>query len=305
MCEQAVFAARGDIARTLDSNPDPLGDATPSSRGGAPSRPRAAVLFGAACSASVDCPLCRPVGLAHGLDRARLQHLGRTQFWPRAPLAMRRPPPEEVPPQGHRWRPPSERPAPSRSTVFVQASWPCTWPRPCAVAVPQPHSIVAPGPLGDATPSSRGGAPSRPQVAALSRAACCASVNRLCVGHLALHMALTVRGCGPSPLDSESPKPLGLVQQICRLHKLKMRTNAFVFLRVGGLPQQRVWFDRPKVFQVCTTIHVHRASVCTTICVHHTSVHATIRVHRAAGTALAISSTGAHSLVLYRMCTLV
>jgi hypothetical protein len=37
----------------------------------------------------------------HGLDRARLGSLGCTRLWPRAPLAMRRPPSEEVPPQGH------------------------------------------------------------------------------------------------------------------------------------------------------------------------------------------------------------
>jgi hypothetical protein len=62
--------------------PDSLGDATPSSRGGAPSRPRVAALsrwpapllcFGRTC-------LCRPVGLAHGLDRARLRRLSHLAF---------------------------------------------------------------------------------------------------------------------------------------------------------------------------------------------------------------------------------
>jgi hypothetical protein len=117
--------------------PDLLGDATPSSRGGAPSRPWVAGAFGAACCASVDRPcagqsalhmastvrgcgtsaaspsgslgdaiasfrggsltrplvarpspggplrclgrsrLCRPVGLAHGLNRAQLRRLSQ------------------------------------------------------------------------------------------------------------------------------------------------------------------------------------------------------------------------------------
>jgi hypothetical protein len=81
--------------------------------------------------------------------------------------------------------------------------------------------------------SPREGTPSRPRMAALFRAACCASVDRLCAGHLALHMASTVRGCGLSatpPLDSEScPNPPGLVWKIRRLRTLKMRVSGFVF----------------------------------------------------------------------------
>jgi hypothetical protein len=42
-----------------------------------------------------------------------------------------------------------------RSVAFVWASWPCTWPRPCAVAVPPS--------LGDTTGSSR------PRIVALSK----------------------------------------------------------------------------------------------------------------------------------------
>jgi hypothetical protein len=55
-----------------------------------------------------------------------------------------------------------------------------------------------------------------------------------------------------------------------------MRASGFVFMWVG-LPQQRVWFDWSKVFQV-------HASVCATIRVHHIYIyiyHAT-RVHREA-----------------------
>jgi hypothetical protein len=86
-----------------------------------------------------------------------------------------------------------------RSTAFVQTIWSCTWPRPCAVAVARFWSRA---PLSDATPSSRGGTLQdhgwRPQPAV--------SVDRVCAGHLALHMASTVRGCGASPSDS-GPNP--------------------------------------------------------------------------------------------------
>jgi hypothetical protein len=142
--------------------PGPLSDAMCSSRGGAPSRPWVAAVFGAAFSALVDRPcagqlalhmastvrgcdalaalnygpglprrrdallpkryplettgsgrlwggllrigrlsLCRPVGLAHGLDRAQLRRPSRTQIWPRAPSVTRCPPPGEAPPRDH------------------------------------------------------------------------------------------------------------------------------------------------------------------------------------------------------------
>jgi hypothetical protein len=55
----------------LDSGfwPRPLGNSMASSRGGSSSRPGSPHRFGQS-------PLCRPVGLAHGLDRALLRRLG-------------------------------------------------------------------------------------------------------------------------------------------------------------------------------------------------------------------------------------
>jgi hypothetical protein len=86
----------------LDCGPGSLGDATPSSQGGAPSRPRVATLFRGACSAT------------------------------------RRAPPEEASPHDDRLLPSSEGPAPHRSTAPVRASWPRTWPRPCVATAPHP-----------------------------------------------------------------------------------------------------------------------------------------------------------------------
>jgi hypothetical protein len=187
--------------------PGPLGDAMPSSRGGTPSRPLVAALFGVACSASASQP-------PHLRARDRCP-----KPWPRHLAANPPALPEDSPPslkttgggplQGGRstfvqasWpctppstppapRPPScasrapirldldplrvlinrehatsacahasaslstgccggsrlpqdqggaslEWPAPPRSVVIVQASWPCTRPRPCGVAAPQP-----------------------------------------------------------------------------------------------------------------------------------------------------------------------
>jgi hypothetical protein len=89
------------------------------------------------------------------------------------PLATRRRPPEEaLPVQDHGWRPlqvacppsvafvrvaawplilatPLRRhdglllrwPAALRSVAVAQANWPCTWPRPCAVAAPQTFAV--------------------------------------------------------------------------------------------------------------------------------------------------------------------
>ena len=62
---KAVFTAPDNVA-------GPLGDTTPSSRGGTLSRPRWRPRL---CLGRP--PLCRPVGLAHGLDRARLRRLSR------------------------------------------------------------------------------------------------------------------------------------------------------------------------------------------------------------------------------------
>ena len=141
---QAVFAARGDIARALDPGRAPLATRR--------SPPEEAPLKTTAGSRGLCLgrpPLCRPFGLAHGLDRARLRRLGRLALglgpnhW--GPSSAR---PRFWPP----WRRddllprsllkttdggPLQR-GPLRSVVFVRASWPCTWPRPCAAAVPQP-----------------------------------------------------------------------------------------------------------------------------------------------------------------------
>jgi hypothetical protein len=88
------------------------------------------------------------------------------------PLATRRRPPEEAPPvQDHGWRPLQVRspsvafvrvaawpsilatpllrhdgllprwPAALRSVAVAQANWPCTWPRPCAVAAPKTFAV--------------------------------------------------------------------------------------------------------------------------------------------------------------------
>jgi hypothetical protein len=115
--------------------PGPLGDAMPSSRGGAPSGPWVAALFGAACFASGDRPCAGQLALAHGLSRVRLRHLNR---------------------------------------------------------------LV----LGSGS-----------RVAALSGVARSPSVGRLRAGHLALHMASTVRGCGTSALGlGLVPKSLGTLQ---------------------------------------------------------------------------------------------
>jgi hypothetical protein len=68
-------------------------------------------------------------------------------------------------------------------------------------------------------------------------------------------MTSTMWSCGRLPL---LPLDSGLIQQIRRLHTLKMRTSGLVFIWVG-LAQQQVDFDRPKV---CTIVHA-------TIRIHH------------------------------------
>jgi hypothetical protein len=96
--------------------------------------------------------LCRSFGLAHGLDRARLRRLARLALelgpkllgpfkcalasGPRPLGDATRSSRGGAPQDG--WRP---RPAVSRSTAFVQAIWPCTWPRPCVAAAPQPPRL--------------------------------------------------------------------------------------------------------------------------------------------------------------------
>ncbi|KAI0282411.1 hypothetical protein BC826DRAFT_1135110 [Russula brevipes] len=81
---------------------------------------------------------------------------------------------------------------------------------------------LAPGPFGDAT------APS------VSHSA---SVGRLCVGQLALHMASTKDQRG-----RERGKVLGP-----GLAVIGARIRVILD---SGLPQQRIWLDRPNVFQL-------------------------------------------------------
>jgi hypothetical protein len=192
--------------------PGPLGDATLSSRGGAPSRLWVAALFGAACFASGDSratAFVQASRLAHGTVCGCLVVVASSSAWDRCPKP--RPPrpalPEEPPPSGPRvaalsrvarspsvgcfragqlalhkastvcgcgasaplpstrdrcpkprpprlpnpsapaehtlpqddgWQPSPGWPARLRSGAFVRASWPCTRPRPCAVAAPLP-----------------------------------------------------------------------------------------------------------------------------------------------------------------------
>jgi hypothetical protein len=57
------------------------------------------------------------------------------------PSVTRRPPPQEAHPQDHGLQPCSGWPAALRLVVVVQANWPCTWPRPCAVAAPKTFAL--------------------------------------------------------------------------------------------------------------------------------------------------------------------
>jgi hypothetical protein len=150
----------------------------------------------------------------------------------------------------------------------VQASWPCTWPRPCGCSASAasdlgiaPHTAGAlqtrapnscPGPLGDTIPSSREGPLSRPRVAALFGAACSASVNRSCEGQLALHMALTMRLQRLSHLAlglGITPHVSGLSRQIGRIASVATQNRSLIEARLRGPPQRSDACNSPRVRQ--------------------------------------------------------
>ncbi|KAI0284152.1 hypothetical protein BC826DRAFT_622196 [Russula brevipes] len=98
-----------------------------------------------------------------------------------------------------------------------------------------------------------------------------ASVDRRCVGQLALHTASTVHSCGASvtsfSFSELCPEPLGpklVVQQIRRLHTLKIHASSLSSCGSVASPGS-VWSKRLKLFRVRasvhTTIRVHRAAV--------------------------------------------
>jgi hypothetical protein len=148
---QAVFAARGNIARALDPGPGHPWRRDTLLLRRHPSRPR---VVAAACCASVD-RICADHLVLHMASTVR--GCGGSAL-------------------------------PSKSGPKPLGPFKCA------------PSLLAPGALSDALFPRR--CPSRPRVAT---AACCLSVDRVCAGHLALHMASTVRGCGASPaLPSDS-----------------------------------------------------------------------------------------------------
>jgi hypothetical protein len=79
-------------------------------------------------------------------------------------------------------------------------SLPFTSPRLCAVAAPQLPSTLAPGALGNVRATSfQGGSSSVKTLGGPpSRVTRCGLVSHFCAGQLALHMALTMRGCSAS-----------------------------------------------------------------------------------------------------------
>jgi hypothetical protein len=167
--------------------PGPLGDATPSSRGGAPSGPWVAALFGVACFALGDRPCAGQLALAHGLSRVRLQHLNRLVLgsgsWVAALSGVAR------------------SPSVGRLRAGHLALHMASTVRGCGASAPL-DSDSSPNRWGPfkLAPSSRGRSLTRPRMAAgpLQVARFGASVGRVCAGQLALHMASTVRGCGAS-----------------------------------------------------------------------------------------------------------
>jgi hypothetical protein len=144
------------IARALHPGRDSWRVAT-SSRGGFPSGPRVAVPSRTVCSASASrccagqlaCTWPRPCAVvAPQPPRPRTLESRPT---PLGLSAMRYPPPKRAPPQDHGYRRSSEQPALPRSAALAQASWPCTWPRPCgcsALAVSLSDSESCPTQLG-------------------------------------------------------------------------------------------------------------------------------------------------------------
>ena len=196
-------------------------------------------------------------------------------------MATRRPPPKEASPQDlgsrHPYLAHLTRPRLTLTGFFSLPSY-FFFHLPAALCVPD-FQIIFQFPV---TKVTKGGqlfaqSPSRPALSSIRSA----SVDRRCAGQLALHMALTVHGCGtsvtsPSDQTQEScPKPLG--PKLAN-PPAPRRQDAREQLRldVGRRPlPQRVWFDRSKVFRVHasvrTTIRVHRAVICIyhATCVHH------------------------------------
>jgi hypothetical protein len=183
----------------LHPGPGALGNMTTSSQGGFLSRPWVAALSGAVCSASV----------SHLCAGQLALHMASTVCSCGASAASPSTRDHCPKPRPHRA---ANLPAPPK-----EHSWPCTWPRLCAVVVPwPPHpptsesrpaplgpfkrvpSIPALGTLDDATTSFQGGSPSQDHEWRPSRVTRSPSVGRLCVGQLALHMASTMCGCGTS-----------------------------------------------------------------------------------------------------------
>jgi hypothetical protein len=93
-----------------------------------------------------------------------------------------------------------------RAAGSCLGSPPGTLPRLCAVAAPQPPSTLAPGALGDVRAASFKGGSSSVKTLGGDPPSRCGLVSRLCAGQLALHMALTMRGCGASTASLSDSK---------------------------------------------------------------------------------------------------
>jgi hypothetical protein len=191
-------------------------------------------------------------GLALGLDRARLQHLNHlalglesilASLQPHSPLAAQRPPlrlplntMDGGPLQGAR----------SASVGRLRAGqWPCTWPRPCAVAAPQPprpgtriDSSLTPASLplsgaaasSEAPPQYHGWWPSPGCPLRFGRSPSCRPVGLapgLDRAQLRRLSHFVHRPWGHEPLGA---------QYIRRLAPSGCARGGFVFMRVGGFP---------------------------------------------------------------------
>jgi hypothetical protein len=182
------------------------------------------------CSASVDRLMCGPVGLAHGLDRAGLwclrnlalglgnrapttEAISATASTPKAEVRRLRTPPAVCPQDAH------ERlhlPTADASHRHTSSSRDST-----RVARQRPNRYLS----NYSDPCIRIRSNAYPGIMI---SFCSTSMCRLQTPHL-----------GRSPRRPPPPKLKLIVYELRRLRTLKIRVSRFVFIRVGGLPQQQ------------------------------------------------------------------